>query len=188
MYKRQVVDYLTQVQNLCAKHTTIYRQPAFYDGYVETPQESINSNNLAQNIAALEKGITQNINYDLKGLIYGDIKQYNDSLSWYAINYGTMGTIMALQRNNSNVLRTSAFRNWLNKVEERIDSITKQDSSFNVGLFDGLGGIALILYELGHKDMAEELIHRCNSTHNALNISMYSGLTGLGLVLSLIHI
>lgn len=181
-FGKDVVDYLTQVQNLCAKHTTIYRQPAFYDGYVETPQESINSNNLAQNIAALEKGITQNINYDLKGLIYGDIKQYNDSLSWYAINYGTMGTIMALQRNNSNVLRTSAFRNWLNKVEERIDSITKQDSSFNVGLFDGLGGIALILYELGHKDMAEELIHRCNSTHNALNISMYSGLTGLGLV------
>lgn len=180
-FGQNVIDYLQQVQDLCAKHTQIYRQPAFYNGKVEVPNKEINTHNLFQNINALENGIVKNLNYNSNGLIYGDIKQYNTSLSLYAINYGAMGAIMALKRNNDQVLEDSAFKNWLKRTEKRIDLITKENTSYDVGLFNGLSGIALMLYDLGHKEIAEDLIRRCNMTHKALDISIYSGLSGLGL-------
>lgn len=181
-FGQDIVDYLKNVQDLCAKHTQIYRQPAFYYGKVEVPDKEINFHNILQNINALENGIIENLNYNSKGLIYGDIKQYNTTLSWYAINYGAMGAIMALKRNNSKILENSAFKSWIKEAEKRIDLITKEETGYDVGLFNRLSGIALMFYDLGHKEIAEDWIHRCNMTHKALNISIYSGLTGLGLV------
>lgn len=180
-FGQDVVDYLTKVQNLCAKHTKIYRQPTFYVGKVDVPREELSFHNLSKNIDALENGIVENLNYNSKGLIYGDVKQYDTSLGLYAINYGAMGVIMALRRNNDKTLETPVFKEWIKEAEERINLITTKDASFDVGLFNGLSGIALMLYDLGHRKIAEKLIHRYNMAHRTLDISIYSGLAGLGL-------
>lgn len=181
-FGQEIVNYLVKVQNLCAKHTKLYRQPAFYDGNVEVPKEEISYHNLSQNIKALENGIIENLNYSSNGLIYGDIKQYETSLSQYAINYGAMGTIMALQRNDNPILKTVAFKNWLKRLGKKLNRIIAENTNYDVGLFNGLSGIGLMLYDLGYQDMAEQLIHKCNVAYRALNISIYSGLSGLGLV------
>lgn len=176
-----VVNYLQQVQKKCAQHTKIYRQPAFYEGEVDVPNTSISLKNLPINRQNLQTGIIENLNYQLKGLILGDIKQYNSELSWYAINYGAMGVIMALQRSHSKLLQSTEFEQWLANFEKKILQITSR-SSFDIGLFNGLSGIALVLHDLGELSLAKKLIQRCNESPVNLDISIYSGLSGLGLV------
>lgn len=178
-----VVKFLNKVEKKCAKYTEIYRQPAFYKKEVNVPNNTVSIENLENNISSLENGIVSNLNYNSINLIYGDIGQYNEPIiSNLSICHGAIGAILALNRCDSSVLKEEKFDKWLKDIKRILLNYVSNNDSYDIGLFTGLSGIALVLYDLGEKKIAEKLIDCCNSTQSALDISLYSGLSGIGLV------
>lgn len=181
-FGNDTVEFLNKVQKKCANYTEIYRQPAFYKKEVNVPNNTISIKNLESNISNLENGIVSNLKYDSINLIYGDIGQYNEPIiSNLAICHGAMGAVLALNRNNSSVIKKERFNKWVKDTEKvLLDYIS--NNSCDLGLFTGLSGIALVLYDLGEKEIAEKFVDYCNTTQSTLDISLYSGLSGIGLV------
>lgn len=180
-FGQEAVDYLAKVRKICETHTTVDRQASFYDGKLKLPSTSISRGHIINNINSLVKGIVHNIDYNTDELIHGDVNQFDDKLSKYTINYGAMGVIMTLFRVAPNELDKDKLSTWVRRITKNILSILNNDPDYNIGLFNGLSGIALSLYELGHKKIAEKLFSYCNTTKRQLDISIYSGLAGIGL-------
>lgn len=180
-FGQDIVDYLTEIRNVCEKHTRIFRDPSFYKGTMGIPQTPLNIKNISTNIEDLVNGLVTNIDYNFDGLIHGDVNQFDDELSKYSINNGAMGAVMAISRTDPSKLDSERFHQWLLKAIKNIFEIVENAPEFKVGLFDGLCGIALMLYDLDKKDIAENLMKYSNANRKEMDISIYSGLSGIGL-------
>lgn len=180
-FGQDIVDYLIEIRNICERHTKIFLNPSFYKGNIGIPRTSISRKNISTNIDGLLTGLVTNVDYNFDGLIHGDVNQFDEELSKYSINNGAMGAVMAISRTDSSRLDSERFQQWLQKAIENIFEIVENVPEFKVGLFDGLCGIALALYDLDKKDIAENLMQYCNANRKEMDISIYSGLSGIGL-------
>ncbi len=179
-FGKEVIDFLESIKRFCINKTRIYHQASFYRGYLSTPDEDLSISSFENFIQGLQSGIVNNLNYKSKGLIYGDINQYRNRISKYSIGYGAMGVIMTLDRSFNKEIGSARFKLWLSMVEKDLLNISKLPDC-DIGLFSGLSGIALVLYDIGYGEIAEELLNRCTINNRALDISIYSGLSGVGL-------
>ncbi|MCT3033272.1 class III lanthionine synthetase LanKC [Pediococcus pentosaceus] len=181
-FGKEIVDFLTSIRELCEKHTRIYRKADFYSGEIAVPPEIISRKNLKQTLTFLENGIVNEFDYNSTELIHGDVRQFDKSLSKYSISYGATGAIMALSRlGDIDKLTTKEFNGWLEKTKENIDKIISIEPDYDIGLFDGLCGIALTFYDVGEFSFAEKLFKYCDVETRPLDISIYSGISGIGL-------
>lgn len=128
-------------------------------------------------VSGLTKGIRKNMNYAEAQLIHGDIKQYTEKFGSYSIAYGGFGAIMALNRLEK---LTDSDIKWCRKSGRKILKLLSSD--IPVGLFNGISGIACILYEVGESQLAIKLLKRVSSVQkDKHDITIYSGLAGIGL-------
>lgn len=145
------------------------------DNHLSSIQTS-SINDVSTLINNLAKGIRKNIRYSSNQLIYGDIRQYTEHFGAYSIAYGGFGAIMALSRLGK--LNDKDIK-WCHQIGEQI--LKHMDRNTPVGLFNGVSGVACILYEIGEKKLAVELIKKIAVNDNKYDITLYSGLAGLGL-------
>lgn len=180
-FGKETVVFLDNVENKCAEHTNVYRRPPFYQGKLTVPKTVIDRKHVSEAIHGLQLGLVDNLEYQSDVLIHGDIAQYESPITRFAIANGSMGVIMAIDRTDPDELKNKKFIKWLESAKKELLNLTESELKCDVGLFTGLSGIAIVLNDLGEKNIARKLMnYTVNQTEN-LDISLYSGLSGIGL-------
>lgn len=147
---------------------------------LSVPPMAITTENKDLIINELRKGIINNLDINSKTLINGDIRQFIENFGSLSVATGGFGGIMALDRTGE--VPKEVFK-WVDKILK--DYLNPEKINFKhtpLGLFNGLSGIATVLYDIGYKNKAidilkniqiEEIIHT--------DLTLYSGLSGIGL-------
>lgn len=173
----EVISFLNQIRDICEEKTVIYRNSSFYEKSLSIPTVPFDKDNLKQNIHGLIRGLVNNLNFETENLISGDIKQYDNPLSKYAITNGAFGVLMSLDRAGIELDTTKLFK-WIDDSKENIIKILNTENETDVGLFTGVTGISLVMLDLGKYSYAVELFNYCKPSEK-LDISLYSGISGL---------
>ena len=131
-------------------------------------------------IDKLKNGLLSNINLNSYILLNGNLNQYEKNCGIYNILNGSFGGILALHRINAINLN---IKIWIEKQVPKFFN-----GNYNKGLFSGRSGIALVLYELGYKEEAIEILNIISKSElNIRNCSLKEGLSGIGLSLISLH-
>lgn len=137
-------------------------------------KDTIQNYNELDVIEKLQKGIRKNIRNN-KYLSFNDVRQYDDESGYIDILSGSSGVLWSLkQTQDYNSL--DIYRGWIDEhiLSENFNTLTK------IGLFDGLTGIAIVLYEYGYTDLSLNLFNKINYK-NLSDISLSSGLSGIAI-------
>lgn len=182
IFGNKVSKFLRKVKSEVSRHTDMDGDPIFISEFLKLPGTSLSRESINFFIEQLRNGIINNLDFKSKGLIKGDIKQYEDDISQYSINYGAFGGLMALIRSGGVTEEIKDnLNNWFLDNYAVLSSLDwAQKASF--GLFDGLAGICSILYELGKKVEATSLLKKIKLS-DVQESSIYSGASGIGLAL-----
>ena len=139
-----------------------------------------------KNISSITKdlinSIESNFDFNSQNLINGDIRQYTDICGSLNIFNGAFGAIMAIDRSKGSV--SSDLKKWISKSleENKLLKNTKL-SKLPIGLFNGVSGIATVLYDIGYKLESVKLLKAIAENLNIKNenITLSKGIAGLGL-------
>ena len=177
----EIVEFLENIKLEISKYTNVDGSPLFIKEFLKIPNEKLSKKTAQAFVNHLRQGIVNNLDFQSKGLIKGDIKQYRDNVSRYAISYGAFGGIMTLIRSGGIPDEiVNDFDNWLSENCAIISSMDfSKENSY--GLFDGLAGICSVLYDLGETEKATSLLKKI-SLSNVQGVSIYSGVSGIGMV------
>ena len=130
----------------------------------------------------LSTGILNNLSDKKTGLIYGTYRQHDDLMSEYAVSSGGFGGIMALMRSQElskgDILKETGL--WVKRALPTLQKFV--DINAQAGLYDGMAGICSVLYDLGYKEEALNMLTKLNIDSEATDYTLYSGLSGEGLV------
>ena len=128
----------------------------------------------------LKNALLENCNPKSKGLINGDIRQYEMDCGMLNLQNGGFGAILALLRLNA---LTDNLTQW---IEGQIPDLL--NNNYNNGFLTGRSGIACVLYECGYKKEAIQLIDLIIDSYDktSTDISLRSGLSGIGIALACI--
>lgn len=152
------------------------------DLYLTIPKKIISKSNLNNTINNLITSIENNIkaNIDSPKLIDGDIKQYIDRLGSWNISNGAFGAIMAIERSKGKL--NSNITKWIEEflVNENI-SDSSQLKQMPTGLFNGISGIAAILYDIGYKKEGIKFLKNIDFKKKHTDLTLSTGIAGLGL-------
>lgn len=121
----------------------------------------------------LRNGLIKASDIHRENLVYGDIRQHETPGGALCALTGSFGVLMALDRTGG---VPSDYNFWITT-----HSSTDYLKNLPNGLFNGKAGIASILYDLGKKEEAVNLLNIINFSDNTEDISLYSGLSGVGL-------
>ncbi|EME8145400.1 class III lanthionine synthetase LanKC [Enterococcus faecium] len=125
-------------------------------------------------INSIRNGLLKNIDFRKKQLINGDIRQFEYQDGLLNIMFGGYGVFMSMIRTGST---PESFQEWIKKYGNK--KILNRIKS--KGLLTGISGICGVLYEVGEKKIALELVKKIDI--NTINdISLSSGLSGIGLI------
>ncbi|KXX86851.1 serine/threonine protein kinase [Bacillus cereus] len=131
-------------------------------------------------IQHLRNGIINHLNVNSETLINGDIRQFIEKLGGLNIATGGFGGIMALDRTGD---IPKEIYSWINQTINKYLNIEKINfKELPLGLFNGLSGIISVLFDIGYKEKAIELLKNINIDElNKSDLTLYSGLSGIGL-------
>lgn len=124
-------------------------------------------------VEKLRNGIMVNSNILTSTLIGGDIRQSEYSNGKLSVCYGSYGVLLALMRTGE---LPQKFAPWIKRYSEK----TTLQQVTSKGLFDGIVGISGVLYELGNRELAVNILESLN-TDKITDVSLHSGLAGIGL-------
>lgn len=182
IFGNKAIKLLREVKLEVSRHTDIDGAPIRINEFLKLPRTSLSRKSINLFIEQLRSGITNNLDFKSKGLIKGDIKQYDDNISRYSINYGAFGGLMALIRSGGFTDEIiDDLSNWFLDNYAILSSID-WDQKASFGLFDGLAGICSVLYELGKNVEATSLLKKIKLS-SIQESSIYSGASGIGLAL-----
>lgn len=180
IFGSKAVDFVNQMKIEISRHTRANGSPLFIKEFLKLPSQQLTMDNTRFFINQLRQGIINNLNFQSQGLIKGDIKQYKDAITRYSIGYGAFGGIMALTRSggipDENIRE---MENWLFKNCLFLSSID-YDQNNSYGLFNGLAGICSVLFDLGKKKLATQLLKKIKLSKLS-DMSIYCGVSGIGL-------
>ncbi|MCL1935083.1 MAG: class III lanthionine synthetase LanKC [Defluviitaleaceae bacterium] len=179
-YNKDNFDFYISFQLDIEKNLTTFRK-IFYNTYEEallSLDEIIYNKDIDTTILLLTNGLLQDVNVNSPSLISGDIRQHELDCGIYNIQNGGFGAIFALNKVGKINSNTS---HW---IENSIKKIIQ--STFNEGFLTGISGIASVLYEIGYKQEALEIIDKITFNERK-NVTLRSGLAGIGLVFTMIY-
>ncbi|HZX01885.1 class III lanthionine synthetase LanKC, partial [Kribbella sp.] len=108
-------------------------------------------------------------------LFPGDVAQFRPG-GGTCLAYGAAGVLYAVHRTGAG--RFPEYDDWLRKHA--------LEPAANIGLYDGLHGVAHVLDQLGYRQDGLDAIDRCLAAPlDDLDLGLYSGLSGIGL--NLLH-
>lgn len=184
-FGNQIVEFLHNLKKqLNLNFNSDLRHPQYYHKNLAVPATPFSLSQLNRNIAEVAKGIIDNLNFNFKGLIYGDIPQYGSEISYYSVANGAFGAIMALNRSQTLDQKNKQKINiWLEQQLPNLKKLLAVQTT-DIGLFTGLSGIATVLWEQGYTEVSYNIMEKIQTTKLFKldnDISIYSGLAGVGL-------
>lgn len=141
------------------------------EDFFETRETLNNKFEIKNSLEKLRDGILKDANF-CDEFILGDIRQHILDGGKFNAMTGSFGVIMSLFRTGE--LNNDIFE-WVENLD--INYLKQLDD----GLLTGKSGISSILYELGYKEKAKELLNTIEVDSNESDISLSSGLSGIGL-------
>ncbi|WP_281197591.1 class III lanthionine synthetase LanKC [Staphylococcus felis] len=134
-------------------------------------------------IFKIKQGVWNNINQNNRSLINGDIRQYEEKYGHINILTGGMGAIWSLiVSEDKTIINDKRVNYWINnRLESSLNEMSDQ------GLFTGLAGIAVILYNLGYKKRAQDMLLNIN-IREIDDDSLISGKSGVGIALLSLYV
>ena len=183
---------LQDIESRVAKYTNLQPKSSGIESKLNIPVRELNSKSIEETMSGLQKGILNNLKVDNIGLTEGKVRQYleRDNIYKHNIAYGSFGVLMSLIRSDRTLIPTIKIKysNWFEIIVPYVENYSKNTWS-KIGLYDGYSGIITVLYELGYKERAlnilDQLIKRCSyeQIEAIEDISIESGLSGVGLLL-----
>ncbi|MEK3906711.1 class III lanthionine synthetase LanKC [Oceanobacillus sp. FSL W7-1309] len=173
-FGEDVLKFLQDIINKCNKHLSTIEEDNYADNQV-----MINNNNILSIIEGISNGIDKNLVFSDK-LIHGDIRQYIDNEGKLNIQNGAAGAILALWRTGN---LTDDITHWIDNY-----LIRNSDTLSQNGLYTGKAGIGSLLYEIGYKKEAINILSEIDKNLDASDITLRSGLSGIGLTLVSLYI
>ena len=166
----EAISLIREIENLCSQ------QIIGYDKKFK-PENNYYRNrvplSLPQFISKLRNTMVSELKLE-SILLHGDIRQYEIKGGKYNVLTGGFGIALALARTGELPL---IAKQWVEKYSNR-----RYMRSLDMGLFTGRTGVATVLYELGYKKEAHEIISTIDIESVEMNnISIMSGLAGIGL-------
>ncbi|WP_083220034.1 class III lanthionine synthetase LanKC [Secundilactobacillus paracollinoides] len=158
----------------------------FIESFVQFPESASGlsapsyqfKNNIKDTLTfQLRQGLIENIDSTSDSLIPGDIRQYTDVFGSLSVAYGGFGAVMALNRTGD---LPQEARTWAVGTANRI--INMSDPDLPKGMFNGLSGIAEVLFEIGEKKLSKMIFQKCLSEKDNGDLSLFSGVSGVGLI------
>lgn len=176
-FGENAIDFLESIRAEVEIFVDIYNQ-GIDNGFSGILMQ-LNKDNLTELKCKIRKVIENDVDTKRNILIHGDIKQYLAPLGSLNVATGAFGALMALKRTGE---LTDEVKLWAYKrVSELIRQ--KEDIQLPFGMFDGISGIAGVLYELDEVELAENLIGTIEiDSLESSDVTLYSGLSGLGLM------
>lgn len=174
-FGKEIIDFLKMFDLKKKSSKTI-----FVPKFLDVPNENMNVNNLSKFVLGLRNGILNNLNFNQLQLVPGVVS--SDPVDWLNMEEGAMGVIWALYKNTGHI--NFRLENWIHEYTSQIIHIAKNTTK--LGLFNGLSGIASILFKIGKKDVAEKLFELiCKKVNLEMNdVSLDSGLSGIALAIN----
>ncbi|AMX00148.1 class III lanthionine synthetase LanKC [Rummeliibacillus stabekisii] len=161
--------FAKDIENMCDTYLLNTKNDVFN---IMDDSKADSSEGISKLIDGLRNGIIQNLIPD-KGLIHGDIRQYELPGGQTNVLTGGTGAALALFRSGT---IDNKVTNWLKN-----DLIDKTHLENNQGLLTGNAGIATTLYELGYREDALKLFNEVSEDFDLNDVSLRSGLAGIGL-------
>lgn len=164
-------SYVRDVEILCDRYLSKTKEREYK--FIDDSKKGV-TDNINLIIERLRKGILKNLIPE-KGLIYGDIRQYESPGGQINVLTGGAGAALALCR-TGNV--DGKVIDWIENY--LIENMYAEEQQ---GLFIGKAGIATTLYELDYREESLELFNEFFDKLDFGDISLRSGLAGIGLAL-----
>lgn len=178
----EIVEFLNKMQTeLGLNLVNSSRHPQCYKENLQLPKTRFTYDAIKQNTKEVASGIINNLEFNFKGLIRGDINEYDSLISNYDIANGGFGAIMALNRSDQ---LTPPLQEKINLwIKQQIPNLTNmlEQNDVDIGLYTGLTGIATVLFEQGFTELSEQIMTELPIHDLNQDISLYSGYSGLGL-------
>ncbi|MFF2176734.1 class III lanthionine synthetase LanKC [Lysinibacillus sp. NPDC058147] len=147
---------------------------------LSVPPMDISVENKDSLINELRKGIINYLDIESEILINGDIRQFIEKIGGLSVATGGFGGIMALDRTGE--VPKEIFT-WVEKIlEDYLDPQKTDFKNIPLGLFNGLSGITTVLFDIGYKEKAINILKNIQLDEiNHTDLTLYSGLSGIGL-------
>lgn len=180
-FGKEVVNFLHDKRTFICRNALLYNtRPLFINESFILPKHKLNQKNRKSVVCELRNGIMNNIDFNFNGLIRGDIRQYENSISMYSIAFGAFGGIMAMLRSGGIPDKyTEKMEQWFSNNLPIIEKLA-ENKNINKGLFTGLTGISSLLFDIGQKELAVKFLKNVEINNNA-DDSLYSGTAGIGI-------
>ncbi|RIM45849.1 hypothetical protein BUY22_08050 [Staphylococcus cohnii] len=159
-------DYFSNIFEQLSKHiTSVKNMELQYDELPNYPGEIIEKISL---------GIIEN-SRENRYLTPNDVRQYETEYGYLDVLSGASGVLWSMLKTNNRL--HSKHLKWINDYLLKDFHKVKEE-----GLFTGLSGIAVVLYEYGYKKAAHSIFNSLAKEDNN-DISLSSGLSGIGIAL-----
>ncbi len=175
-FGKDVVQCISVIESKVLQTLNILKQTL----PLKSSEIEISANNKSNIINSLRESIINNLDIETSQLINGDIRQYTDQLGALNISNGGFGAIMALHRTGE---LPKKVNNWIEDVFFKIFENKLEDYNIPIGLFNGISGIASVLYDIGYKEKSIDILKSIilPEKHNGENLTLSCGLAGMGL-------
>lgn len=168
-FGRDFYLFIKEIETLCDQYLSV--RSAKIEQMISSQYEGLEKQ-IKSIIDGLGKGIINNLVPE-RGLIRGDIRQYELPGGTENVLTGGTGAALALYR-SGNI--DKQIHQWIER--QLIDDMFKVEQ---LGLFTGKAGIATTLYELGYQEESRHLLKDITNNFDLSDISLRSGLAGIGL-------
>lgn len=171
-YGADFFEFFINVMKQCDEHLQETRERFSYE--ISDSPDKWYVYNLT---SSLRKGINTK-NAKSKGLIKGDIRQYEMPYGNINVLTGGMGAILALHRTGD--LDSSSLE-WVKNNLSQFSSVK------DYGLFTGLAGIASVLFDIGFENQALKLFDKILEKDIGNDITLRSGKAGISLAFAYLY-
>jgi serine/threonine protein kinase len=172
-FSLNIYNQIQELREFVSRYVNLSEQK---HNMLSAPNMEFDESNIDNIIKSLRNGIVNKIDSRLGQLGYGDIRQYTDHFGAYSVAYGGFGIVMALNRTGS--LPKEALM-WSRKTGQNI--LNDKNKYVPYGLFNGISGVANVLFEIGETALAEEILKKIELKNLNEDLTIYSGLAGIGL-------
>lgn len=169
-FGKEVLDVIREIQREADK----YLKPEENENIKESYMSFWGVKDLGKVVSKIREGMIADLQME-DILLGGDIRQFEEKDGKINVKTGGFGVVMALSRTGE---IPEIAQKWVEKY-----STVEYLNNLNDGLYSGKAGIACVLYEIGQKDVARDILSTIEIVQENRDISLLSGLAGIGIAL-----
>ena len=150
--------------------------PIFLKKPLTVPAKDLSRQTVDYFVSGLSRGISRHLRYDQLALVPNLVEENADPMELLSLAHGAAGILWAASNQ-------ADLRDWVASNQAEIIGIAKETKS--LGLFNGISGLANVLYQRNFSALAKQLrqILRQKAAPDMADNSLATGLSGIALTL-----